>query len=140
MTDTGLQDQQLEQRRKRASDIKALWRKYSDKASAWRQVAMENRRFRLGEQWTREQEAELARRGQAALVDNRIHPAVETGKALLTANRPAFRAAAREDSDVKVARVIDDLLAYVWDTSDGMAQFRAALDNYYVDGIGYLYA
>ena len=62
-------------------------------------------------QWTKEQAQTLEARGQAPIVVNRVHPAVETAKAMLTANRPSFSAAPREDSDNKVAQVKSALLS-----------------------------
>ena len=81
----------------------------------------------------------LKSRGQAPIVINRIHPAVESAKSMLTANRPSFRAAPREDSDNKVAQVMSNLLAYMYDISDGQTVIRQAVDDYYVMGVGYLH-
>ena len=64
---------------------------YSKKRDAWAQQAKEDNEFRLGRQWTKEQSETLEARGQAPIVVNRIHPAVEAAKAMLTANRPSFR-------------------------------------------------
>tara|TARA_R110000824_G_scaffold124698_3_gene283451 strand:+ start:1352 stop:3574 length:2223 start_codon:yes stop_codon:yes gene_type:complete len=115
-----------------------LFDKYSQKRDTWAQHAKEDKEFRLGRQWTAEQKQTLESRGQAAIVINRIHPAVESAKAMLTANRPSFRAAPREDSDNKVAQVISNLLAYMYDISDGRAVIRQAVDDYYVMGMGFL--
>ena len=57
---------------------------------------------------------------------------------MLTANRPSFRAAPREDSDNKVAQVMSALLAYMYDISDGRTVIRQAVDDYYVMGVGYI--
>ena len=69
---------------------------------------------------------------------NRVHPAVESAKAMLTSNRPSFRCAPREDSDNKVAQVMSSLLAYMYDISDGMSVIRQAVDDYYTMGVGYI--
>ena len=58
---------------------------------------------------------------------------------MLTANRPSFRAAPREDSDNKIAQVISALLSYMYDVSDGRSVIRQAVDDYYVMGVGYLH-
>ena len=116
-----------------------LFDKYSSKRDTWAQHAKEDKEFRLGRQWTAEQRETLESRGQAAIVINRIHPAVESAKAMLTAKRPSFRAAPREDSDNKVAQVISNLLKYMYDISDGRAVIRQAVDDYYVMGLGYLH-
>ena len=116
-----------------------LFDKYSSKRDTWAQHAKEDKEFRLGRQWTAEQRETLESRGQAAIVINRIHPAVESAKAMLTSNRPSFRCAPREDSDNKVAQVMSNLLKYMYDISDGRAVIRQAVDDYYVMGLGYLH-
>ena len=83
-----------------------LWKRYGDKRDTWAQHAKEDKEFRLGRQWTEDQEETLKARGQAPLVVNRIHPAVEAAKSMMSANRPSFRVAPREDSDNKVAQVL----------------------------------
>ena len=120
------------------NDTIQLFKDYSKKRDAWAKQAKEDKEFRLGKQWTKEQAETLEARGQAAIVVNRIHPAVETAKAMLTANRPSFRCAPREDSDRKVANVMSALLTYMYDISDGRSIIRQAIDDYYVMGIGYI--
>ena len=116
-----------------------LWKKYGDKRDTWAEHAKEDKEFRLGRQWTQEQEDTLTARGQAPLVVNRIHPAVEAAKSMMSANRPSFRVAPREDSDNKVAQVMSAMLAYMYDISDGRTVIRQMIDDYYVMGLGYLH-
>ena len=116
-----------------------LFDRYSSKRDTWANQAKEDKEFRLGRQWTAEQRETLQSRGQAPIVINRVHPAVESAKAMLTANRPSFRCAPREDSDNKVAHVMSALLAYMYDISDGRSAIRQAVDDYYVMGVGYLH-
>ena len=116
-----------------------LWRTYSKNRETWAQHAQEDKEFRLGKQWTSEQKRILESRGQAAIVVNRIHPAVEAAKAMITSNRPSFRVAAREDSDNKVAQVMSALLSYMYDISDGRSVIREVVDDYYVMGLGYMH-
>ena len=116
-----------------------LWRTYSSNRETWAQHAQEDKEFRLGKQWTQEQKQVLESRGQAPIVVNRIHPAVEAAKAMITANRPSFRCAAREDSDNKVAQVFSHLLSYMYDISDGRSVIREVIDDYYVTGLGYIH-
>ena len=111
---------------------------YSKERENWAKHAKEDKEFRLGRQWTKEQEDVLKARGQAPIVVNRIHPAVEAAKAMLTANRPNFRVAPREDSDNKVANVLSSLLAYMYDISDGATVVRKVVDDYYTMGVGYI--
>lgn len=120
-------------------ETEELFRKYSSKRDSWAADAKEDKEFRLGKQWSKEQMETLKSRGQAPIVINRVHPAVESAKAMLTSNRPSFRAAPREDSDNKVAQVMSNLLAYMYDISDGRTVIRQAVDDYYVMGVGYLH-
>jgi len=119
--------------------VQDLWRSYSNNREDWATKAQSDREFRLGVQWTKEQEQVLKSRGQAAVVVNRIHPAVESAKAMITANRPSFRVAPREDSDNKVAQVMSGLLSYMYDISDGRSVVRDVVEDYYVTGMGYMH-
>ena len=116
-----------------------LYQKYSQKRDTWAQHAKEDKEFRLGRQWSAEQKEILESRGQAPIVINRIHPAVESAKSMLTANRPSFRCAPREDSDNKIAQVMSAMLAYMYDVSDGRAVIRQAVDDYFVMGMGFIH-
>lgn len=120
------------------TDTIQLYKDYSKKRDAWAAQAKEDKEFRLGRQWTKEQAEVLERRGQAPIVINRIHPAVESAKAMLTSKRPSFRAAPREDSDNKTAQVLSALLSYMYDISDGETVIKQAIDDYYVMGVGYI--
>ena len=113
-----------------------VWKTYSKKREVWANHAQEDREFRLGKQWTADQKRILEERGQAALVVNRIHPAVEAAKALITANKPQFRVSPREDSDNSVAQAINGLLEYIWQISEGNTVLRRVVDDYYVTGLG----
>lgn len=113
-----------------------IFNTYSQSRETWAKNAKEDKEFRLGRQWTTEQEETLLNRGQSPVTINRIHPAVESAKAMLTSNRPSFRVAPREDSDNKVAQVVSALLSYMFDISDGRTAVRQAVDDYYVMGMG----
>ena len=126
--------------KKLVDDVHDTFRRYSKHRTTWAAHAQEDREFRLGRQWTKEQKETLQSRGQAPVVVNRIHPAVEAAKAMLTSNRPQFRVSPREDSDNKVAEVMNTLLAYIFDVSDGVTQLRQAIDDYYVCGMGCILA
>jgi len=115
-----------------------LFQKYSTKRDNWAKHAKEDKEFRLGRQWTKEQEDILTARGQAPIVVNRVHPAVEAAKSMMSANRPSFRVAPREDSDNKVAQVMSAMLSYMYDISDGRTVVRQMIDDYYVMGLGYI--
>ena len=113
-----------------------LFKTYSEKRETWANHAQEDREFRLGKQWTSDQKRILEERGQAPLVVNRIHPAVEAAKALITANKPQFRVSPREDSDNQVAQAMNGLLEYIWQISEGNTMMRRVVDDYYVTGMG----
>ena len=113
-----------------------LWKIYSSERSLWAMHAQEDKEFRLGKQWSKEQEEDLRSKGQAPIVVNRIHPAVEAAKAMITSNRPSFRVSPREDSDNQVAQAINGLLEYVWQKSDGEGMLRRVVDDFYVQGMG----
>jgi len=113
-----------------------IWKTYSKKREKWANHAQEDREFRLGKQWTADQKRVLEERGQAPLVVNRVHPAVEAAKALITANKPQFRVSPREDSDNRVAQAMNGLLEYIWQISEGNSVIRRVVDDYYVTGLG----
>ena len=122
--------------KKLVDETQSLWKTYSKKREGWANHAQEDREFRLGKQWTADQKRVLEERGQAPLVVNRIHPAVEAAKALITANKPSFRVSPREDSDNSVAQAINGLLEYIWQISEGNHVLRRIVDDYYVTGLG----
>jgi len=115
-----------------------LWTQYNSSREPWAQKFQESIEFRAGAQWTQEQQEVLEQRGQAPIVVNRIHPIVETAKALLTYNSPQFRATGREDSDRETAKVFSDLFQYIWQISQGDLELKQAIDDYYVGGMGAL--
>ena len=115
-----------------------LLEEYQRHRETWAQKFHEDQQFRAGVQWTNEQEDKLKKRGQSAIVVNRIHPIVETAKALLTFRKPEFRSTGREDSDSETAKVVSDLFQWVWDVSKGSEHLKQCIDDYYVGGLGYL--
>ena len=119
-------------------ETKELWTQYNSSREPWAQKFQESIEFRAGAQWTKEQQEILEQRGQAPIVVNRIHPIVETAKALLTYNSPQFRATGREDSDRDIAKVFSDLFQYIWQISQGDLELKQTIDDYYVGGMGAL--
>ena len=113
-----------------------LLREYSGARAEWAKQAVEDSEFRSGAQWTKSQVDTLKSRNQSPVVVNCIHNAVEQAKALLTTNKPRFQATGREDSDVKTARVMSDIMEWVWDNSNGNVVLKQAIDDYYVKGMG----
>ena len=113
-----------------------LLTEYSSARQNWAKQAVEDNEFRNGKQWTDDQVTALRNRAQEPLVVNVVHSAVEQAKAMLTANNPKFQSTARENSDAKVGRMFSDLMAYIWDHSNGNVELKQAIDDYYVKGMG----
>jgi len=113
-----------------------LLREYSGARAKWAKQAIEDNEFRNGAQWKKQQVDTLRSRAQEPLVVNILYPAVEQAKAMLTANQPRFQSTGREDSDVKTGRIFSDLMAWVWDYSDGNLELKTVIDDYYVKGMG----
>ena len=121
-----------------AVDSWEMFLSYSASRFDWAAQVVENDAFRNNAQWTTDQEKVLKERGHSPIVLNRIHPAVEMAKSMMTANRPRFTCSPREDSDVKMARLWGDILSYIWDTSRGNTVIKRVIDDYYVKGMGCL--
>ncbi len=117
-----------------------LLTEYTSARQNWAQQAVEDNEFRNGKQWTDDQVTALRKRAQEPLVVNVVHSAVEQAKAMLTANNPKFQSTARENSDAKVGRMFSDLMAYIWDHSNGNVELKQAIDDYYVKGMGVMMA
>jgi hypothetical protein len=77
--------------------------------------------------------------GQGDFIIDRVYAAVDKLKSLLTSRNPKFSAIGREDSDNKLAEVWKTILEYCWDISDGDMQFKQAVHDYAITGMGYFY-
>jgi len=117
-----------------------LYDEYRDHHHAWVEDASEDLEFYNGQHWTDEQREVLQERGQKAVEIETTYQLVEQAVAMLTANNPQFRATARENSDVSYADLIADLQQWMWKQSDGSRKLKAVTRDYYVRGLGYLYA
>ena len=113
---------------------------YSSARQEWVKQAVEDNEFRNGKQWSDDQVTALRNRAQEPLVVNVVYSAVEQAKAMLTANNPKFQSTARENSDAKLGRMFSDLMAYIWDHSNGNVELKQAIDDYYVKGMGVMMA
>jgi hypothetical protein len=129
-----------EQIHEEVESSKELFNHYDSSREPWAQKFQESLHFRAGAQWTKDQQAALESRGQSPIVVNRIHPIVETAKALLTYNSPQFRSTGREDSDRQTAQVFSDLFQWIWQESNGDQELKQIIDDYYVGGMGVLQA
>ena len=113
---------------------------YASARSKWAKQATEDNEFRNGLQWKDEQVKTLRERAQEPIVVNVVHSAVEQAKAMLTTNKPRFQSTGRENSDAETGKVFSDILAWIWDNSDGSTVLKQCVDDYYVKGIGAMYA
>lgn len=119
------------------NETRELWQEYaSGNRSVWAEDVRENELFRYGNQWTEEQKKLLEARGQVPVVINRIDPAVELAKSILTANTPSFRFISVEDSDNQVAQALNGLVEYIWRMSEGKSQLQTAVDDFLVKAMG----
>lgn len=117
-----------------------LARHYESSQDDWSTQATKCEEFLHNVMLTKKQADELEKRGQSPLPINVVWPAVEQAVAMLTTNHPSFQVTAREDSDVKTAKVMSDVLAWVWQQSSGNEKLKAACYDYYVKGRGCLQA
>jgi len=112
---------------------------YRSSRSSWDIKAKEDDDFRRGDQLSKKAIFNLKQKRQSPVIHNVIESAVENAKAMLTANKPAFSATAKEDSDRKTGKVFADLMSHIWNGSDGNMHLKTAVDDYYVKGMGVLF-
>ena len=116
-----------------------LYRNWRDARADWDTEARTDLDFFLGNHYTSEESDELASRNQADVPMDRISPAIDKLKSVLTSRPPTFTVVPREDSDVQISSVFRSILGYAWDISDGDSQIKQAITDYAVTGLGYLY-
>ena len=124
----------------RALKISDLFKKWADARKNWDDKARDDIDFYLGNHWTQDEVDELASRNQSSLSMDRLYSAIEQFKAIVTSKPPKFRVYAREDSDHKMSAVINTMLEYIWDISDGNEVFKQVTHDYAVTGLGYFHA
>tara|TARA_R100000700_G_scaffold39634_1_gene52908 strand:+ start:1208 stop:3226 length:2019 start_codon:yes stop_codon:yes gene_type:complete len=125
---------------KRADYNQELYRRYRDSRKSWDTEARFDIDFFHGNHYTNEEVDELQSRNQADVPMDRIGPAIEKFKAVLTSRSPAFTMTPREDSDVKIASLWRVIMGYIWGNSNGDYQLKHAIHDYATTGLGYLYA
>ncbi len=116
-----------------------LHRRWRDARADWEIEARNDIDFYHGNHFTDAESEEMQSRNQADVPMDRISPAIEKLKSVLTAKPPVFTAVPREDSDVKVASAWRTILGYVWQISSGDVHMKDAIHDYAVTGLGYLY-
>ena len=117
-----------------------MFDRWSNAREDWDVAAREDIDFYLGNHFSADEMDELSSRNQSAVPIDRLYSAIEQFKAIITSKPPKFSAVAREDSDTKLANVWKVILEYIWDISDGDEQFKQAVHDYTVTGLGYFYA
>ena len=117
-----------------------ILQEYASSRSKWAKQATEDNEFRNGVQWKDEHVKTLRERAQEPVVVNVVHSAVEQAKALLTSNKPRFQSTGRENSDTRTGRTFSDIMTWIWDNSNGNTVLKQIVDDYYVKGMGAMYA
>ena len=108
-----------------------LFRDYNNSARQdWANNVREDEQFRHNVQWTRAQKKTLELRGHSAVAINQIDPAIEAAKAIMTSRRPGWSVVGREDTDVKMAKVVEHLLEYTYDISNGEMVMANGVEDY----------
>ena len=124
---------------KRADYNQELYRGYRDARQTWDNESRYDIDFYHGNHYTSDEVDELQSRNQADVPMDRIGPAIEKFKAVLTSRSPAFTITPREDSDVKVASLWRTIMGFIWGQSNGDWQLKQAIHDYATTGMGYLY-
>jgi len=121
-----------------AKENYALWKRYKDARRNWMVDHVdEATKFYFGAHWTDEERKILKERGQADIVINRVRAIIRFMVALLTANKPSFRAVPVTGGDRKVANIFNEIFSYIWRISKGYKQFERAIFNYTRAGLGW---
>ena len=124
---------------KRASENRELFDRYKNDRQAWELDARQDLDFYLGNHFTEFESQELQQRNQADVPMDRISPAVERLKSMLTSRPPVFTVVPREDSDASLAYLWREIMGFAWQNSEGDAQVKQAIHDYCVVGLGFLY-
>ena len=124
---------------KRADYNQELYRRYRDARQTWDNESRYDIDFYHGNHYTSDEVDVLQSRNQADVPMDRIGPAIEKFKAVLTSRSPAFTITPREDSDVKVASLWRTIMGFIWGQSNGDWQLKQAIHDYATTGMGYLY-
>ena len=122
-----------------AKENQELHRRWRDARANWETEARSDIDFYHGNHFSNAESEELQSRNQADVAMDRISPAIEKLKSVITAKPPVFTAIPREDSDTKVASAWRTILGYVWQVSSGDVHMKEAIHDYAVTGLGYLY-
>tara|TARA_Y100000310_G_scaffold84285_1_gene81073 strand:- start:3047 stop:5086 length:2040 start_codon:yes stop_codon:yes gene_type:complete len=124
----------------RADLNQQIFRQYRDARQDWDGEARTDLDFYFGNHFTNEEQEYLSSVNQSDVPMDRIGPAIDKLKSMITARSPAFTCVPREDSDVKLTKVWRTILGYCWEISDTNMHLKQAIHDYTTTGLGYLYA
>ena len=103
----------------------------------WETHVREDEQFRNNVQWDSDEIDDLEAKGQSPVTINRIHPAIDTAVSILTQNNPQFRCLAKEDADVKDAKLRNDIFEYILTTvNDFQRKNKKFVNDYYEKSVG----
>ncbi len=122
----------------RATELRVRYERYAAAQYPWAEQAAEDLQFVYNVHWTEAQAKALLERGQMPVSIPVTFQLVDQAVSLLTANRPAFQCAAREDSDALDAKLRSDLLAWMWEQSGANKVLRPTVFDAYSQGRGVL--
>ena len=120
-----------------AADVRDEWIYYQSDASDHRYQMAEDEDFHLGNQLTQDQKNYLIAVGQPPEANNKIRPAVEQVLANVASSSPEWEANPVGKTDHEVAFVFSQLMADIWDKSDGDVQYRRNCKDFIVKGLTY---
>jgi len=121
-------------------ETRELFERYTTDAQEWRVQSQENREFRYGRHWTEAQYDELTSMGHSPITVDRLGPAIESVKSIMTSNRPGFQCIPQENSDAKTAEALSRMLTYCYDISEGAVHVAKFIDDFLTIGMGVFYA
>jgi hypothetical protein len=124
----------------RAELNQEIFRQYKDARQDWDREARTDLDFYFGNHFTSEESEYLSSVNQSDVPMDRIGPAIDKMKAMITARSPSFTCVPREDSDVKLTKVWRTILGYCWEISDCNMHLKQAIHDYTTTGLGYMYA
>ena len=124
---------------KRAELNKESFERYRDARADWDREAREDLDFYFGNHFTEQEAEHLASVNQASVPMDRVGPAIDKMKAMLTSRSPAYTIVGREDSDAKLSKVWRTILGFCWQISNGTMHLKQAIHDFTTTGLGYLY-
>ena len=128
-----------ESKKKKAERIKQLWQA-ADGATRqqWEARSQKGYDFFLDNQLSVDEKSSLESQGMPTFTINRVTPVIEMLCYYATANQPKWQAVGREASDSDVAAVFSDIMAYIWDISNGQSVYSNILTDGIAKGMGWM--